>query len=143
MKVFIISMIATLPIVIFDVFSSLIYTEFANRVLKKDRSWAGWLALWVGLLLFQTGLYTWVPGRFGLEITCMDGLITFQDGALIGNLGLIMLIHAAGIGLAILGYLWKTIRKKVKYNGKFLLLELAMTVLLLFLGIQIGLHSKT
>ncbi len=136
MKGFIVSVLATLPILFFEMIASIIYSIFVQGILAKDPIWKRCLGLWVGLLLVQTGIYTWVPGKLGLVVRYFDGLIQFVDGALITNLSLVMFLHAGGIGLAMLGYLWKVIRKQVKFNGKYVLLELAMTAILVFLGVR-------
>jgi len=138
MNDFMISMLTTLPIIFFEIFASYIYTFFVHSLLAKDPKWKYFLMLWAGLLLFQTGIYTWLPGKLGITVSYFDGLVRFADGALLTNLSLVMFLHAACIGLAMLGHLWKSIRKKVKFNGKYVLLELAVIVILVFAGVRIG-----
>ena len=138
MKDIIIAILATLPIVFFEIFASFVYSAFVVSVLAKDAKWKYFLMLWVGLLLFQAGIYTWFPGKMGIVVSYFDGLIKFVDRELLTNLSLVMFLHAGGIGLATLNHLWKSIRKKVKFSGKYVLLELAMTVVLIFFGVRIG-----
>ena len=137
MKEFIVMIAATLPILFFEAVVCMVYTGFIESLLQKNRAWIRFLAIWVGLLLFQTGIYTWLPGKLNLEISYFDGVVKFADGALVMNLALVLFLHSAGIALAALGHLWKAIRKKVKLNGKFVLLELAITALLVFAGIKL------
>ena len=138
MKDFFIMIAATLPILFFEAVVCMVYTGFIESLLQKNRAWIRFLAIWVGLLLFQTGIYTWLPGKLNLEISYFDGVVKFADGALVMNLALVLFLHSAGIALAALGHLWKAIRKKVKLNGKFVLLELAITALLVFIGIKLA-----
>ena len=137
MKDFFIMIVATIPILFFEAIVCMVYTGFVESLLAKNRAWIRFLAIWAGLLLFQTGLYTWLPGKLNIEISYFDGIVKFVDGALILNLALILILHSVGIALAALSHLWKAIRKKVKLNGKFVLLELTITALLIFIGIKL------
>ena len=137
MKDFMIMIAATIPILFFEAVVCMVYTSFVEALLVKNRAWLPFLAIWVGLLLFQTGIYTWLPGKLNLEISYFDGNVKFVGGALTMNLALVLLLHSAGIALAVLGHIWKAIRKKAKLNGKFVLLELAITALLVFIGVTL------
>ena len=137
MKDFLIMIVATIPILFFEAIVCMVYTGFVESMLSKNRAWVRFLAIWAGLLLFQTGIYTWLPGKLNIEISYFDGIVKFVDGALIMNLAFVLFLHSAGIALAALGHLWKAIRKKVKLNGKFVLLELAITVILIFIGVKL------
>lgn len=136
MKDFIIPIIATLPLVLLYILMNIIYNGFGQRILTKDRLWIRYLVLWVGLLLFKTGLCTWAPGKLGLQIEYFDGLISLRDGDLAGNLAILLFIHSGCLAITLLGHLWKAIRKKGRFSGKFVLLELVTIVVFIFLGIQ-------
>jgi tetratricopeptide (TPR) repeat protein len=82
-------------------------------------------------------VYSWLPGRFGLEITYLDGLVSFTDGAFIRNLGVVLLLHTAGILLALLKYLWGVIRKKSPFLWQFALLEAGIAGICLVIGIHL------
>ncbi|MBR6206268.1 MAG: tetratricopeptide repeat protein [Oscillospiraceae bacterium] len=143
MKEFLITIAATLPIIAFEIVVAVVFTFLIEAILKKNKIWVRLLAIWVGLLLFQTGIYTWLPGKLGLVVSFMDGEVEFTDGALIGNLSLIMFMHSLSIGLSMLSHIWKAIRKKVKFNGKFVLVEIAVIAVLIFLGIQVMNRAET
>ena len=129
------SILTTLPIALLALLMTVIYNEFGKRILNRDRLWIRFLVLWIGLFLFKTGLYTWAPGRLGLEIEVFEGLITLKDGALAGNMAVLLFFHAACIGLALLGHLWKAIRKKVRFSWKFVLLEIVTIALFILIGL--------
>ncbi len=144
MKDFIVPIAATLPIIAFELIVAVVYTFLVESILKKSPAWIiRFLAIWVGLLLFQTGIYTWLPGKLGLVVAFMDGEVEFTDGALIRNLALVMFMHSLGIGLSMLSHIWKAIRKKEKFNGKFVLIEIAVIAILIFLGIQVMNRAET
>lgn len=124
----IVNFIVSLSIAIFDYVVFSFFTSMINEILDKSRSWLRYLSLWIGLLLFQTGVYTWLPGRFGYAITVYDGAVIFRDNAIIYNLGIQLLLHALAIGAALAKYLWKTIRKKVKFLANAFFLELLIVI---------------
>ena len=128
------SIAVTLPIALLALLMTFVYNEFGKRLLTRDRLWIRFLILWVGLFLFKTGLYTWIPGKLGFQIEVFEGLITLKDADLAGNLAVLLFVHALCIGLALLGHLWRAIRKKVRFSWKFVLLELATIALFVLLG---------
>lgn len=133
----IINIIVGVSILLFDFIVCEIYSQGIHSILRKERRWVRYFMIWVGLLLFQTLVYSWLPGRFGLEITYLDGLVSFTDGAFIRNLGVVLLLHTAGILLALLKYLWGVIRKKSPFLWQFALLEAGIAGICLVIGIHL------
>ena len=60
MKEFLITIAATLPIIAFEIVVAVVFTFLIEAILKKNKIWVRLLAIWVGLLLFQTGIW-WSP----------------------------------------------------------------------------------
>jgi tetratricopeptide (TPR) repeat protein len=83
----------------------------------------------------MTVLYTWLPGIIGGEITYFDGLISLSDGALYQNLGILLLLHAFSIVAVIVKDLWKVVRRKAKFNGRFTGAMFGFAVVYAILGI--------
>ena len=72
MKDFIITIAATLPILAFEIVVAFVFVWLVRSILEKNSAWIRFLAVWVCLLLFQTGIYTWLPGKLGLVVSFMD-----------------------------------------------------------------------
>lgn len=100
------------------------YICFGIRfLLQKNRLWIRYFLIGIGVLLFQTALFSWLPGRVELEYSLFEGTLVFEDGALFHNLGFLLLAYSMGIGIMVLKYLWQVIRKKESFSGKLFLLE--------------------
>ena len=127
----------TISLVLIDLILASAYTEGIRSLLEKNRFWIYCLLFWMGILAVQTALYSWLPGRIGAQITVFDGMFVFEDGALIRNLGNLLLAHALAIGLALLKYLWNVLRKKDRFYGKMFLLEAVICGILCFFGIRL------
>ena len=122
--------VVTVSLVLIDIIVAIIYTTSIELIYEKNRAWVFCFLFWLGIVLLQAVLYSWLPGRIGAEMTYMGEAIVLEDGALIRNCGYIILIHELGIGYALLKYIWNVIRKKERFNGKFFMLEFFIGALL-------------
>ena len=130
----IISIILTVASVLISFMAVACYNEGIEMLVNKNKGWSFFFLLWLGILLFQDGLFSWLPGRFGLELSFFDGLISFEDGAFIHNLGILLFEFTFLIGLALIRYIWHALRKKVKFSGKFFFLDLVFGALCAYAG---------
>lgn len=124
----------TFSLVIIDFIVAFVYTEGIRSLLEKNRLWIYCLMFWAGILAIQTLLYSWLPGRIGAEINIFDGLFVLEDGALIRNLGYLVLAHAVAIVFALGKYLWNVARKKERFYGKMFMLQAAACCIFCFIG---------
>ena len=125
----------TFSIIIIDLFVVQLYITGVQLLLEKNRLWIFFFLIWAGIVLVQTVFYSWLPGRMGAEISYLDGGIVLEDGALIRNCGLIILVHDMGIGLALLKHFWNVIRRKEKFQAKLFWTELLIGILLCFVAV--------
>ena len=114
----IIYIFVTFGLVVVDIVVALLYADAIQMLLEKDLRCVFFFLMWIGILLLQTGLFSWLPGRTGSEISMLDGLIVFEDGALVRNFGSLLFVHAAGIGMSIAKNLWEVIRRRARFYGK-------------------------
>lgn len=131
----IIYIFVTFGLVVVDIVVALLYADAIQMLLEKDLRCVFFFLMWIGILLLQTGLFSWLPGRTGSEISMLDGLIVFEDGALVRNFGSLLFVHAAGIGMSIAKNLWEVIRRRARFYGKLFLLQVATCALFGYLGI--------
>ena len=59
----IINIIVGVSILLFDFIVCEIYSQGIHSILRKERRWVRYFMIWIGLLLFQTVVYSWLPGR--------------------------------------------------------------------------------
>ena len=112
-----------------------IFSAMVNYILLKDRRWLNYLLIWVVILLSETVCFTLLPSQAGFVISFGD-VTEYESGALISNFGRILLVHAFCMILAVFGFLWNVIRKRKRFDGKFLLLEAVICGICIFLGIR-------
>ena len=115
-------------------FTAHIFSAMVNYILLKDRRWLNYLLIWVVILLSETVCFTLLPSQAGIEILVEDTDIVYESGALISNFGRILLVHAVCMILAVFGFLWNVIRKRERFDAKFLLLEVVICSICVFLG---------
>ena len=116
----------TISLVLIDLIVVLLFNECIQLLFQKDRQWFRLFLFWLGILFVQTALYSWLPGRVGAELSLYDGTFVLEDGALIRNLGYIILAHVVGFVLSLLKYIWHVITGKDKIRWKPVLLETAI-----------------
>ena len=116
----------TISLVLIDVFVAQLFSGGIELMLEKSRGWIYMFLLWMGILFLQAAFYSWLPGRIGGEITLFDGLFVLEDGALIRNLGYLLMAHVLGIGMALGKYLWDVIRKRERFYGKMVAMEVVV-----------------
>ncbi len=97
--------LVSISLIVFDLFVIMVYNEGIQLLLQKKRRWFLFFLLWMVILFFQTAFYSWLPGRIGAELSLFDGLIVLEDGALIRNLGYMIIAHYLGIGCGIAKYM--------------------------------------
>lgn len=124
-----------------NVWESFLFTEALNYLLEKNGQWIRFMLKWSGLILLETALVSWLPGRTGMQIVILDNEEVFTDGALFHNLGILLLLHAACVGLATAKDVWAVIRKRKVFSGKLLFLETVSCVVSALIGIQL-VHSE-
>lgn len=112
-----------------------IFTAMVNYILLKDRRWLNYLLIWVVILISETVCFTLLPSQAGFVISFGD-VTEYESGALISNFGRILLVHAFCMILAVFGFLWNVIRKRKRFDAKFLLLEVVICSICIFLGIR-------
>ncbi len=117
-----------------SVFGALLFSEMIQSVLQKDGAWFGILLAFLGLMLVEAALYSWLPGRFGYMVTLFEDAFKLEDGAVLSNFGGILCAQGAAIAFFLAKYLWSVIRKKEKFNGKFFLLDLVFMIVLFAAG---------
>ena len=127
----------TILLGVVDFIAAIVYSEGIELLLQKNRLWFRPIMLWVGILLLQTAVFTWLPGHVGVQITMLEGLIVFEDGALIKNLCILLYTHAASIAILLCKYLWNVICKKTLFNPKFFLLELVVCFVLCIIATRL------
>ncbi len=109
-----------------------LYNDAIQRILDKKKGWVNRLLLAVLVLVYVTTLYTWLPHKLGFQITLMDGEIPIEGGAIYTNLTIMFGATAVAIVLGLLGHIWRAMRRKVKFNGKFFLLEVLFIAAFVF-----------
>lgn len=101
-----------------------LFNDCTRLFLEKKSRWFRELVLCLLLLVYLAALYSWLPTKVGYEISYFEDEFVLRAGAFYQNLGLLCLITALGVLLALFKYLWHLIRRKTKFSGKFFLLEL-------------------
>ena len=130
----IISVIATLLLIAVDLTVAFLFSFMIEEILARSRRWIYLLMIITGIILLQAAVYSWLPGRTGMEIQLMDGAVTLRDGALFSNLGALLIAQGIGIGIALIKHLWSVIRKQSKFLGAAFVLELLFLVLFIAAG---------
>lgn len=131
----IVFLILTVGVIALDTVEYLLFALSVVALLEKDKKWYRGLLASIGVLLFMTVLYTWMPAIIGGELSFFDELITLRDGALFQNLGILLLLHAFSILSVIVKDLWKVVRRKEKFSGRFTGVESGFCVAYALLGI--------
>ena len=116
----------TISLVLIDVFVAQLFSGGIEMMLEKNKGWIFIISLWMGILFLQAAFYSWLPGRIGGEISLFDGLFVLEDGALIRNSGFLLMAHVIAIGMALGKYLWDVIRKRERFYGKMVALEIVV-----------------
>ncbi len=119
----IIEIVGSLLLAVVAIVAAMLFTEMIEAILKKNRVWFSFLLLILGIMLAETAVYSWLPGRFGYKVEYFDGAFSLDDGAVLSNLGGILLAQAVALVFTLAKYLWSCIRKKESFNGKFFLLD--------------------
>ena len=139
----IINLFATCGVVLIGLLATAFYNESLTSLMNKDKHWAFLLLINLGILAFEAILFSWIPSASGKQITMMDGLIVFEGGMIVRNLGILLLVQAFCILLAILKMLWSALRKKTKLNGKFVLIDLAFGAVFTYVGVKFVENEST
>ena len=127
--------LVSISLILIDFFVIMVYNDGIQLLLQNNRHWVLSFLLWMVILFFQTAFYSWLPGRIGTDLYLFDGLIVLEDGALIRNLGYMIIAHYLGIVCGIAKYLWKVVRGKDRLNWKLVLLEIAFGGVFCFLAV--------
>ena len=127
----------SLALVMLKLWESFIFTDALDSLLEKNGRWIKPMLKWAGLILFETALVSWLPGRTGMQIVILDDVEVFTDGAVFRNLGVLLLLHAAGVGLAAAKHVWAVIRKRKALSGRLLFLEIVSCAASVLIGIKL------
>lgn len=121
-------------LMVIDVLVALLFSEMIRRILLKDRSWVHFLIMVLGSVLLQAAVYSWLPGRLGYVVQYFEDLIVLRDGAVLSNLGAMLVAQALAIAIVLVKHIWAAIRKKERFSGKYSLLMLLFSVMMGFAG---------
>ena len=126
-----------LSIAFVTIYACYLYNISVIDILDKDRNWYKSFLKWIAVLILETLLFSWLPGRMNLEFSLGEGLMVFEDGMIFHNLSFILFSQVIGIGIALATFLWRCIRKKCKFSGKFVALEILIAVILTAIAIPL------
>ncbi len=131
-------------LLVFNIFIALysfgtwtVYSEGVQSIMKKEKRWFIWFLIWGCMLLFISALYSWLPGRAGFEINIMDGVFVLEDGMFFKNLAMMLFAQTLGIVIIMWTHIWRVIRKKERFSGAFLLLQLVIGAGVTYLGTRL------
>lgn len=113
---FIISLIPEIISIADLVVMTFVTTMVIDFMLDKSKGWFRVFCFGIVINLALTVLFTWIPARFGMQFGYLDGEVMLEDGAFFMNLGITSLAYIAGIGLALLKYIWACIRHKARFS---------------------------
>ena len=123
-----ISVIGDLLMIVVAVAGAIMFSEMIEAMLRKDRMWLSFLLLVLGIMLAETALYSWIPGRFGRYVELFEGAFTLEDGSVLSNLGGILAAQGVAILFALAKQAWDGIRKR-GFSWKLFLLETLFSAL--------------
>ena len=69
----ILSVIATLLLIAVDLTVAFLFSFMVEEMLARSSRWIYLLMIITGIILLQAAVYSWLPGRTGMEIQLMDG----------------------------------------------------------------------
>ena len=114
--------------IVFHVIAFFLYSFAIRSFADKEKGvGAVLIGLCLSTLLLLTALYSWLPGKIGYQLSMLDGALVFEEGAFIRNFGFLLGVQALDLGLGTASYLWACLRRKNRFEGKYLLYLLLFT----------------
>ena len=115
-----------------------LYNDCIERLLDKKSGWFNRLLLSLAVIVYVSLLYTWLPHKLGYAISLFDDAFVLEGGAIYQNLMIMCIVTALSIFLGLLSHIWKSIRRKVKFSGRFFFLEVFFIAAFVFVAIRLS-----
>ena len=133
----------TCGIVMIGALETFYYNACIDCILNKYSEWKRYLLMCLGVIVFQAVLFSWLPAATNTKMTMLDGLIEFEGGKVIKNLGILCFVQMVCIALGLLRHFWNAIRKRTRFSGKFVLLEIVFIAVFAFAGYHLVENDST